>query len=211
MNRVKSNLKSLSLTATMFGFAVLGSNQAMLAQSGEPAGPTKPVVVVNPPSQPVPVTGTVTGNVSITSIPTVDARQSGQWNVGINGTPTVRIDPNANTVQFAPRGTSLVFDSGVQRIASDADRFVRFENINVAPYTSVRVFVVRFAGPGLASDATAFITTRVGSEHYTFDVAQINSTNPNVVKVYDTVGTGLGVSLLLNPGEFVIRVIVFGS
>lgn len=69
-------------------------------QSVKAQGASKgaPVTVINTPANPVPVTGQVT----IGNMPTVDARQNGEWNVGINGRPFVKIDPNENNVKVAP-------------------------------------------------------------------------------------------------------------
>jgi len=67
-------------------------------------GPT--VTVDNTPANPVPVTG----GVAITNAPTVDARQSGTWNVGITGTPTVQLDSTANTVKIDPTANIVKFD-----------------------------------------------------------------------------------------------------
>lgn len=41
------------------------------APSTGPVGPTKPVVVVNSPDHPVPVTGTITGDVTVANTPDV--------------------------------------------------------------------------------------------------------------------------------------------
>src|SRR5260370_668311 len=68
-----------------------GSLQQTLLPNPPVAG--LPVIVVNTPSQPVPVTGTVTGTVT----GNVQAQQSGAWNVGITGTPSVNI-ANSPTV-----------------------------------------------------------------------------------------------------------------
>src|SRR5262245_31875248 len=75
------------------------------------------VNVVNPPTSPVPVTGSiaVTGtsnvNVTNTSIPvtgTVNSSQSGAWNVGITGTPTVKVsnDQSLQTPYYSRRSGS---------------------------------------------------------------------------------------------------------
>ena len=66
---------------------------------------TKPVVVVNTPDNPVPVTGSV----QVTNTPTVEARQSGPWNVALEGTPTFKIDPNNNTVRMDPSVRAIDF------------------------------------------------------------------------------------------------------
>ena len=65
----------------------------------QPPRPDAPVVVTNTSSNPVPVSG----QVNIGTLPAVDARQSGAWNVGITGTPTVKLDPTANTVRVDRR------------------------------------------------------------------------------------------------------------
>src|SRR5262249_22483081 len=88
-----------------------------------------PVLVTNTPAQPVPVTGSIgvggtvqaqqsgTWNVSINGTPTVQSQQSGTWNVGINGTPTVQAQQNGvwtvgitgtPTVQVASSATNPV-------------------------------------------------------------------------------------------------------
>jgi len=61
---------------------------------------TAPVVVTNTAANPVPVAG----GVVITNVPSVDAysRQSGEWSVGLTGTPTVRIDPEREVVVRRP-------------------------------------------------------------------------------------------------------------
>jgi hypothetical protein len=73
--------------------AIVGSPEytqsVQLQQTLLPSPPVAgvPVIVVNTPSQPVPVTGIVTGTVT----GTVQAQQSGPWTVGISGTPTVQV------------------------------------------------------------------------------------------------------------------------
>jgi hypothetical protein len=41
-----------------------------------------------------------TQNVNVVNTPTINAQQSGTWNVGINGTPVVGLDAGNNTVKF---------------------------------------------------------------------------------------------------------------
>jgi hypothetical protein len=71
---------------------VLGGLQPQEVQSGD----YKDVMVVNTP---LPVTGTITGS------PTVNAQQSGAWDVGITGTPNVNV---ANTPNVGITGTPTV-------------------------------------------------------------------------------------------------------
>lgn len=60
----------------------------------------KDVRVINTAAEPVPViaqgTTNIAGNVSIANTPTVNSKQSGAWNVGITGTPTVEVGNEAS-------------------------------------------------------------------------------------------------------------------
>ena len=69
---------------------------------------TKPnVTVVNTTANPVPVIGTVTGQVT----GSVSATQSGTWNVGITGTPTVAISGSVMThSEERPADTAVQFE-----------------------------------------------------------------------------------------------------
>lgn len=61
--------------AAVIAISILGA--VGYAQTEEPVGPTKPVVVVNSSANPVPVSGTVSGSVSVTNTLNVKAEQSG--------------------------------------------------------------------------------------------------------------------------------------
>jgi hypothetical protein len=71
-------------------------------------GPTFNALVVNTPSQPVPITGSLGVN------GTVQAQQSGVWMVGISNTPTVNI---GNSVQVASSANNPVYVSDVNNNA----------------------------------------------------------------------------------------------
>jgi hypothetical protein len=81
------------------GLALLASVVALSSvQNGHgfAAGQSdKNVLIVNTPTQAIPVaiqgTTNVTGNVNIENSPTVNAHQNGEWNVGFRGTPTVQV------------------------------------------------------------------------------------------------------------------------
>jgi len=107
---------------------------ALLQTSADAQSGTKsaPVTVTNTTANPVPVTG----GVAITNTPSVDARQSGTWNVGIAGRPTVGIDPGQNTVTatsgasvlvlsrifsfpFSSHGVDLVIESSKARVCAN--------------------------------------------------------------------------------------------
>ena len=137
MKNFKNKLKSFGLTAVLLGLLILNADRDTLGQGNEPAGPTKPVVVVNTPANPVPVTGTITGNVTITNTPTVGAQQSGLWNVGILGTPTVKIDPNNNSVVVAPKSTQLLLNTGFYDVS--AGGYPALGPFNVGQFSKIRV------------------------------------------------------------------------
>jgi hypothetical protein len=79
-----NNYVSKVLTVVAFVFLAAWT---VSAQSTE--GPSKPVVVTNTAANPVPVAG----QVNVGTMPAVDAKQSGIWNVGLTGIPAVRLDP----------------------------------------------------------------------------------------------------------------------
>jgi hypothetical protein len=61
--------------------------------------PDKDVLVINTPAQAVPVVAQGTTNVAVQNIPAVNSKQSGAWNVGIIGTPSVEVgNDDANPV-----------------------------------------------------------------------------------------------------------------
>jgi len=86
--------------------------QVCSAQTVDLVGPPKPVIVVNTAANPVPVTGTVSGSVSVTNTLDVNAQQSGPWVVGIVGSPTIKIDPEANLVIAKTGSPRLHYNSG---------------------------------------------------------------------------------------------------
>src|SRR5215510_10186376 len=57
-----------------------------------------------------------TQNVNVVNTPTVNAQQSGTWNVGINGTPVVGLDAGNNTVKI---------DSSIPASVRDVDNPAR--------------------------------------------------------------------------------------
>jgi hypothetical protein len=203
-----SNLHRQLVCATVLLCALCVLPSANYAQKDE-VGPTKPVIVVNPPSQPVPVTGTISGSVNIANTPTVNAKQSGLWDVGIVGTPTVKLDPGSNTVQFAPRSTTVLFDSNRQSFPADFDRRQQFGPINIAAYSKVRVLVAQFGGTGLSgTPIQVFVSTKVLSGTLTLDVFDVTGTTS---KVYEVAGTELTITLGLSSGNYLTQVVVFGN
>lgn len=186
------------------------------AQTDEPLGPTKPVVVVNTPANPVPVTG----QLNIGNIPTVDARQSGPWIVGISGTPTVKLDPTANTVQFASRGTNLVFDSGVLNYSEDGNSLT-FGPLDVRAFSKIRVGINNmgfhdidiFVRTSLV-DSNPHLGNSFSVDRFSVEDSEgdMDRGGPSISKVYEVVGTKLFVTVSFrNQTEGQYRIAVFGN
>jgi hypothetical protein len=117
-NRMRTHACRMPLLAVAF-IALGAPLSAGGAADSDPVGPVKPVVIVNTAAQPVPVQGTVSGSVSVVNTPsvtlvntpTVDARQSGAWNVTLAGPAQVllmlvlgRWDPRNETAPGASPG-----------------------------------------------------------------------------------------------------------
>ena len=62
-----------------------------------------------------------TQNVNVVNTPTVSAQQSGPWNVDINGTPTVGLDPGNNTVKIDGASNTVKLASGTVVSVADVD------------------------------------------------------------------------------------------
>lgn len=193
----------------------LGSHSSY-AQTEDPVGQPRPVIVTNTAANPVPVSG----QISIGNMPAVDARQSGIWNVGINGTPTVKIDPTANTIQFTPRGTKLVFDSG-SLVYSEDGASLTFGPLDVSAYSKIRLGVNNsgfhdidiFVRTSLVDSnphlGNAFSIDRFSVEDSEGD---FDRGGPSVSKLYEVVGTKLFVTVSFRgqtEGQY--RIAVFGT
>jgi hypothetical protein len=93
-----SGLAAIAVVAPMLlPFVGFSSNSA---GTNAPTSQTQSVLVVNPGTQPVPVSGSL------------QAQQNGPWNVGINGTPTVALASGTNvsvngTVSIDPQNNAV--------------------------------------------------------------------------------------------------------
>jgi hypothetical protein len=111
--------KAVGIAGTM---VMLAAAAVVVPQRGT-ADSTKDVLVVNAPSQPVPVTGNVslggTANVNVTNTPNVNivslpaVQLAAGTNVGISGTPNVNV-ANQPTVTLAPGVVVGVRDEGAR-------------------------------------------------------------------------------------------------
>lgn len=150
---------------TGFGLAVLGVGLIGLTPAAADA--IKEVLVVNSPSQPVPVQQqgpvTVSGSVTLTApatvtisgTPDVNAHQAGAWNVGITGTPTVKIDPTSNTVTISNFPTD---SSGALRVVQRGRTLKVFTNVDIPGSGTNEGFLV---GPSIDTSDCRGLSLRV--------------------------------------------------
>jgi hypothetical protein len=74
-----------------------------------------------------------TQNVNVVNTPSVNAQQSGTWNVGINGTPVVGLDAGNNTVKFDAVNNTVKVDPANPLSVRDVDNPAR------QPYGNFRI------------------------------------------------------------------------
>ncbi len=199
MKRIQNSLYAFAGIGMLIGIITFVTQTRIDGQ--ESSGPTKPVLVVNEASNPVPVTGTITGNVTLAGSP----------NVNVVNTPTVRIDPAGNNVQFAPRGTVLLFDSGVY---TDTGRRL-FGPINIAPYSKIKISVTNVTPtPG----QEMFVNTWVApagepfgaNTNFRLDHTQVDESSHSN-KVYEAAGGVLYIDVFLGDDPNTVRVSVWGT
>ena len=177
---------SLSIAAVAF--------VADAAAQSEPVGPVRPVEITNTAANPVPVAG----QVNVGTMPAVDAKQSGPWNVGLTGTSAVRLDSSfVNSVRITNDTLTVASRSGryfgkvhhwadgtgEQRVDSDSDLgsggsskvLACVKNRAPLPIFAHVFTMIPFAG------GTLF------DQFYELDVFVIGS-NSDVCKVYDAYG-----------------------
>jgi hypothetical protein len=200
MYKFKNSLIAFGGLSLLIGAIAVATPRPTQGQGGDPVGPPKPVEVVN--------------------TPTVNAQQSGAWNVALTGTPIVKIDPTANNVTFAPRGTSLVFDSGLVNYPSGTGPTL-IGPIDIRSYSQIRVGVSHL-GPSDIDVAvrTALVTAppviiensfRLDDFSVEDNVGSIARNGPTVSRLYEVAGTTLFVYLFFRDGAHDVRVAVFGS
>lgn len=183
MNKIKSTTTffvhlglSLSIAAVAF--------VADAAAQSEPVGPTKPVVVVNTPNQPVPVTGTVgiTGPVAIT----------GAVGITPGNDPLLVRDADRQAREPFQRSFSLSGGSTSANFSVPAGKrlFMEFASMNSSVVTGCRV-------------VTFGIGTTVGGNSGSFTLAptHISGTELSSGRSFDTVGQQVRISA--DPGTMV--------
>ncbi|MGB7068677.1 MAG: hypothetical protein WBD22_04225 [Pyrinomonadaceae bacterium] len=154
----------------------------------QPPRPDTPVIVNNTSANPVPVTG----QVNIGTLPAVDAKQSGIWNVGISGTPTVKLDTTGNTVKVERREsvqrlqtTTWTGQPDDAMTTNSTDRF-----------SKMKVCIAHAAPNAIQVNVFSLITDAFDglSAFITYD-AFIISTPSTVCRTYDLPGVSVQVKL----------------
>jgi hypothetical protein len=174
----------------------------------EPVGPTKPVVVVNTPSQPVPVTGTITGVVTLGDTPNVNVVNTP--NVNLINTPTVRIDPSSNSVVVAPRPTQLIYNTGVYDVSLGG--YPTSPPLDVAQFSKIRV--VAFNQSISDGPFNIIVSARLsGSLIFSLDGSDFATLQPGqtFTRVYDIPGQIVQINVQGNGPNRMGAIAVFGN
>jgi len=196
---------------SVFGSLVVGLflSQIAYGQTSTPVGEPRPVVVVNSASNPLPVTGSVTGTVEISNTATVNAKQSGPWSVSLADSPSVKIDPDNNTVKLAHSGTELVFLDA--RSYPDSSGKIDIGSIDIRQFSKVRLQLLNSGG----SDIDVTISTVDLSNLpnvYLFENETVTvHAGERFNKLYETLGTWVLVSVHSHSAAGSVQLAVFGS
>ena len=195
------------------GLVVLLSSIALLTPRtgfGQKAAPSpmpspQPVNVLVT-NTPLPVTGTITGSVSVANT----------LEVNVANTPTVKLDPAGNTVHVAPAGTKLVYDSGyVERPGG----LTTIGPIDISQYSKIRIAVNNNGPTDIEVVVQSTLSTTPPIKNFLIDSFNVEDNvgsaargGPSVTKLYEVVGTKLLVLLVLPQDEtHQVEVAVFGS
>lgn len=180
MNRLKRYALAAAAIAMLVGAIALFQPAVSHGDS------TKDVRVINTPAEPVPVS--LQGTVGISG--TVQAQQSGVWNVGINGTPTVAIDPLNNVVRLAGGGTKLLLDQDFNNFPTSG-QFI--PSIDISPYAKIR-----FSGTVNGSGSIhywVYSGPTVGGPDTGLRYLDDFSSNSYFTKVYEVAGVSLHIRI----------------
>src|SRR5260370_17680646 len=141
------------------GVALLALAVALVGLTPAAADSIKGVLVVNGPTQPVPVQQqgpvTVQGTLVVSGTADVNAHQAGAWNVGITGTPSFKIDPAGNTVTISNLPTDA---SGALRVIQRGRTVKVFSNVDIPGSGTNEGFLV---GPSLDTSDCRGLSLRV--------------------------------------------------
>jgi hypothetical protein len=212
MLKLKQALAAASGAVLLTLFASASAHAQKAAATPAPAPPPLwNVTVVNTPSEPLPIAGTVTGTVDITNT----------LEVNVANTPTVRIDPSTS-VPVAPAGTRKVFDSELVSFVDDNNGPLTFGPIDISKYSKIRLCVSHLGPTDIKVTVASMYeaATRPMIENSLFldefsvedNVGSVARNGPTVTRLYETAGRHLFLNIYAGDTELhKVRVVVFGS
>ena len=194
-------LKSFSLIFA--GFLILVCAFAMSKPGTTSGDSLKDVRVVNTTAEPVPTT--VQGSIGVDG--TVQAAQSGPWNVGIVGTPTVKIDPANNSVKIVGGGTRLALNQSFIGMPTSG---LLTDPIDISPFSKIR-FSVTVNGSG---SIKFFLISGTGASFpsgYALDDFTVDSGGGSLTRTYDVAGETLLIHMFPTDSNNQAIIGVFGN
>lgn len=205
MYSIKHSAIALFRLTFLFGAIALINPQTGFGQKPAPptTSPSPHPVNVLVTNTPLPVTGTITGSVSVANT----------LSVNVANTPTVKLDPNANEVTVAPRANTLLFDSGVVT-SPDGSNLTTFGPINMSAYSKIRVGVTTRNGGEISVHIHSQVPLTGGEQYIQdhsfrldfFDLAKFSDRT----SVYEVPGRTLIFRIVTNEAT-TYRVMVFGN
>lgn len=191
---MKNSSRVKFLTA---GILLIGAAGAMGQTSDEPIGPPKPVVVVNTPANPVPVAGTVTGNVNVSG------------NVSVTNSPTVKIDSTANTVRVDQGTTDVLLYINDHDFGTNLSPI---GPIDVSKYKQIRVSFILFGSSEGYLNMIVGSVMPDGNGFLALDDLHSGSFDPGerYNRVFDVPGKHISILFGATPGKRIGRLAIFG-
>ena len=178
-----------SVIFAIFGGTFIALTLLQWPAQAQTSTKSAPVTVMNTTANPVPVTGQIV----VGSLPAVDAKQSGEWKVGITGTPTVGIDPANNKVLVFHRQQSTYdYKFSWANTSSPVSYDLSSELVGS---TKVRLCV----GDGAPLPITVRVNGVTSVDTFEFDAFIINSPG-RVCNIYELWGNELQV-VVENSGK----------
>lgn len=138
-------------------------------QGGDTVGPTKPVKVVNTAAEPVPVTGSITGDINITNTPDVNVANTVRVSDGprqpFNRVETLSFQDGdtvtANDIFTVPDDKQLVVTYASEAITLPGGQKVNFR-VNVSSggsFVAIHQLVPVLSGPLVGGGSPAFVAS----------------------------------------------------
>jgi hypothetical protein len=159
------------------------------------------VRVVNTTAEPIPV----------------QAQQSGTWNVGINGTPAVRIDAANNTIKIDPANNTVKIVGGGTRLAFNqsftgmpTSGFTSVDPIDISAFAKIR-FSVTVNGLG---SIQFFLLSGTGGQFpsgYSLDDFTLAISSGHLTRTYDVAGLTLLIQMKPSDSNNQAIIGVFGN